>query len=272
MNLPISTLTSHFWQNLDGSIVKQIYEIEQDSWAREKWLGEYIICGDCGGVSSKEMIYKDLPRSITKLTVAKIEKLLELKRVKCSHCNSDNTSPIYWWEHFEKMMHKFWLPESFCTLMWNTSQKVSWFVFWYVKSLDYIYENELKVHFNKWVISYLQHEFEFGPDEKFITFSSLGTDEENMSMSKIYSMIKEFFRSLPNSSSNYYGIIEAIRWSHMEWIYKEMWAKESGIERRHPEFVLNTTGAKTDILLQPAVVSAYKKSFPWSIKELLRAK
>ncbi len=98
---------------LSNQELQQIYELEQDTWARENVLWEYIKCNECWIISSKENIFWHREEHLRRKTVAEIERVLEMKDIPCSFCFSLNTKHIYGEENYQVTLSSLRSPNAF---------------------------------------------------------------------------------------------------------------------------------------------------------------
>lgn len=254
--------------------LERIFEIEQDMWARGIW--EYLKCWDCSTIYSKKDLYGkwwtvDIDSKIRIKTIKEIEQHLWGIPHDCWDCGG-------------KLQHVYdrdlYLPEiearyttwnAFLTVSRDKEGKIVGFMDGYISSLDDIFTNELKYHFTPDVIDLICEKYKVYRDQKLLTVSSIGTDEENKSLFTTLALLKDFFSQFDNSYDNISGLVESIVWSSTYCIFSIMWAQRLQISKK-PNFIIPNSQKqwfKTDILFQRNVIGRYKNNFNVRVRDVV---
>ena len=250
-------IESLFSKDLDSHTIEEIYKVEQDMWARENGVGEYIVCYNCQKISSKEEVYQWLEKQIKRKVVSEIEVILSLETIVCPDCLSWNTRHVRWEECKNHIKCNLALPESFCTVMRGNQEKVVGFMYWYVADFQQIYESEFKEHFSRELESIIFSDWLLRRGDSLLSLPSVGTDEDHMSMFSMLKLMKHFFACIPSEYDSIVGITEVAIWGTMTGFYKSMWAYSLNVPLFFPH-ILNTKYNTIDILLQSDIVKTYK--------------
>lgn len=244
--------------NIRDEDIEDISSIEQDVWARDSMLWEYIKCWDCWEVSSKEAVFHWLPKEIRLMTVNKVEKLLWISRISCQCCGSKNTHHIYWDQNKQIIYQTLKSPSSFLVI-WKTGWELTGFVSWYVEKIETIFTRELSYHFSDKIIDILMKEVWFTRDEEIMTFSWMWADEINSNLFIIFELMKKLFTTLPLSMDDLLCVIEWIEGTFSHKLYKLMWASSIDKNLVTPYRVWSEK-VSSEVLHQKNIISTYRNN------------
>lgn len=250
-----------------------ITEIEQDMWAREDWLWEYVRCDECWEIFSKEDIFWHLRRDLRILTVAKIEEALWWKKPNCPICHW-KTLPIFDRnEYIEEIRDRYsWSVESFLTVYRDNNWAVRGFVDWYVDWFDKIYKREFNYYYwqiwEKWIAERISKNLWIDLPNFILLVSAMWMDEWSRSLNTLYQLMKNFFNYIHQTRWDMLWMIESTLWSNTHAIYHAMWARKVWI----PESETNNKARPSDIFVQENAVSAYVNWLSWNYKDFFRQK
>ncbi|MDD4152017.1 MAG: hypothetical protein PHR68_05360, partial [Candidatus Gracilibacteria bacterium] len=93
-------------KTLSKKDLEKIVEIEQDMWAREDGLGEYIKCECCNKIYSKEDVFGHLSKEIKIQTIKKIEEIIDFDIV-CPDCKGQVKSIYDREEYIESVLDRY---------------------------------------------------------------------------------------------------------------------------------------------------------------------
>jgi hypothetical protein len=264
-NIPTVDLTNDY--------LKQMFELEQDMWAR--WLWEYLICNDCKKVFSKSDIY-DWPLWSKQVENFRLETVSEIERniwtiPECPCCNGI-TKHICGEEHLNKIIGRHWLDESFLTLAFNTQGKIIWLMDWFSASFEEIYRREFYAHFHEELFDIIEDLFWISHDTKVLTVSSLWMDDKHKNLWTTRKIVEDVTWSFPSKYDDIPVIVEAIVGSVTYTLFKIMWAELWNISRDFPDVLCDDIkhgNFKLDILYQANWIGDYKKRPIVSLRELI---
>lgn len=274
-------MNAHLWfSNIEPINTKKIskidlhkiYEIEKDMWAREDWLGEYVICNTCEEVFSKEKIYKYIDKNIQNQTVTKIEKILWLKNIKCPIC-WNNTSFLFWEKYIKEIYKRYYDSESYLVIYRDNSWTIRWFMDGYIWNFSEIYKREFAQYYNLiWennIKKLIENTLEKQIPDRLLYFSSLWTEKNFINFKIITNLIYIFFKQIDTSYNNdILWITEVRKNSNLFYLHKMLWAKEVWINN----YCNNKRNSKfsSDIIINPDFLSKYKWSLSWNDKEIIK--
>ena len=214
-------------KELSSSEFDTICSLEQDMWARNEWLWEYVKCSDCSKIHSKQDIFWCISDKIYTKTVSTIEQILALDSIQCTDCWSD-TKHMYWdEEHKSKILDRYNNSESYMSLLRTDNWDIKWFMDWYIDSFNTIYERELKYHYElvwkDFLIKFIEEALWWKLPSKLLSYSALWTEEKYMNLYNIFKLLSTFFYSIPNFNNNVVWITELNAWKTLHALYSWLW-------------------------------------------------
>lgn len=253
------------WLNSSDALFDTIFDIEQDMWAR--WIGEYLTCKSCDTIYSKDDIYWEkwiatIPLIQRKNTVAEIEQVLGAIP-DCPCCEIPLDHIFHYDSYIWEIKNRHAWNNSFLSLSRDDTWKIVWFMDWYIATLEEIFMKEFSFHFSPNVLDYIWEKYKKHKSVDMLTVSSIWTDDKNKSLSRVFSLLEDFFSQFDNSYDSMNVIVESIIWSTTYCIFDLMWAEKMHLQSR-PELLLpgkiNDKFA-TDILLQTWAIKLYRDTF-----------
>lgn len=242
--------------------IKQIFNIEQDMWARKEGLWEYMECESCWALYSKQDIYWDLEKSIYNKTVSELENNEWRDIFCCSACWGKNTHCFSEKDYTKSMRERYSL-RSTLVLMYD-DKKLIWFMDGYVSWLEDIYSREFAEHYSDIGIDKIKEAIYttlwYLPDEYFSCASSW-TREGYMNFFHIYNLLQNFFLHFPSH-------MEEVTWLselHSGWPYSKifwkLWTRSIGLREKHKESIQSSNSYDSDIYVHPNFWKSCKKAF-----------
>lgn len=203
--------------------IEEITKIEQDMWAREEWLWEYVRCKCCQEIYSKENIFWHLERKIKIQTVAKIEELLWSKP-KCLKCWTETTHIFGISEYMESVRERYRNSvNSFLTVYRDEAWTIRWFFDWYVDNFSTIYYREFEYYYSnfwiEWIKKLVKNKFWFDLPDTMLMCSALWMEEWYKNFNILYEMMRNFFSQ-----------VREVIWDNITWIYESsIWTNTHSI-------------------------------------------
>jgi len=270
-NITYTSLDTH---NIPQEVLDRIFEIEQDMWAR--WIGEYVECSTCDIIYSKEQVYGQswihpLSQQCVRETVMEIERQLG-HSPKCLWCGWKMTHIYDYNSYIEQIQERYGREDAFLTVAYNSEDQIVWFMDWYIASLEEIFRNEFSFHFTEGLLEEIMCRYKLHRSQKLMTFSSLGTDDKNKSLFLIFSLIRQYFDSIPDDIDNISWLFESIIGSSTYGIFSIMWATKMELQTEKKfiiPWVMNEY-VETDILFQENIVWRYRTWFNIRVRDVLR--
>ena len=237
-------------------MMKKIFRIEQDMWAR--WIGEYVRCTCCGKIYSKSDVYgREEFWKISRETVSKIEEICG--GIPLSHCCHAPQEHIYGFDtYIESIRNRYKRASSLITMAQTEAWEVVWFLDGYVAPLEEVYIEEFSDHFKSEVIDEISKKSGISPKQKILTCASLGTDDKNKSIWVTLQLLDIFFQEVSNDMYSLDSVVESILHSTTYEIFSLMWAQRLNISNTNRKTSHNTCFS-TDVLFQKNVWDVYKK-------------
>ena len=196
-----------------------MYEIERDTWSHFMW--EYVKCTNnkCELILSKKDVYKSLDGEYNKKTVWELENVFWVTDIKCTCCWSE--TDFIRWEELKDIIKSriFWTKESFINFYKSSVDEILWFSYWFIDSVDNIYQNEFSLHFDKELLNIFSNKFW---NNDLITLSWVCLVEKEKNIKIIYELLKHFYCRLDTSYDDLIWIGESIRWTPSYKIYKKI--------------------------------------------------
>ncbi|MDD5213608.1 MAG: hypothetical protein PHG82_04250 [Candidatus Gracilibacteria bacterium] len=251
--------------------LEKIVEIEQDMWAREDSLGEYVKCKCCNKIHSKEDIFGHLEKDIKIQTVKKIENIIDFEIV-CPDCNGQIKTIYDRNEYIESIRSRYNNTiESFLTVYRDNTGEIRGFMDGYIDNFRKIFDKELFFHFEdigEFGLKKYINSKGYSLTENLFTISSLGIEEEYKNFFITFDLIKYFALSVDSKYDDLSGIFEAIVGSNTYKIFISMGANRVYINNILNNFGLNNN--ETDILIHYNLVKEYKTKFNIPVMQFLR--
>lgn len=257
-------------KNISEIDLIKITEIEQDMWARNDGIGEYVKCSSCNNIDSKEDIYWKLSNDIKILTVWKIENILEKNRIECSECGSDS-KPIYQRdEYMEEIRNRYNNSDSYISIFRDSWWEIRWFADWYIDSFDTIYTREFEHYYKEiwidWIKKSIESIINTNTPKELLVWTAVWIEEKYKNFNILYLLIKNFFDGIGAYREGIMWIAESRIWTNTHWIYHSMWAKRLNLSN----YTNNNSNFNSDIFIHPWAVIDYKKEFWVTLKQFLR--
>lgn len=211
-------------RNISEIDLQKIVEIEQDMWAREEWLWEYVKCKSCNTVHSKEDIFGHLAKEIRIQTVKKIEEIIDFEIV-CPNCESEVKSIYDRNEYIESIRSRYNNTiESFLTVYRDENLEIRGFFDWYIDNFENIYEREFSLYYSNFWVSRIKkitkENIWVDLPEKILMCSALWMEEKYKNFFNLYDMMKFFFNKIYKLFwNNIVGIYESSIWTNTHSIY-----------------------------------------------------
>lgn len=260
------------WDTLDALTINELFDIEQDMWARREGLGEYVYCDSCNTTFSKQDIYWDIEKDIYKRTVSEVERILDFShRCSCGwrlkHC--------YDREEYIPQMRERYSQDAVITIMFFRN-RIVWFMDGYTWDFSKIYNLEFQSHYGTIWEKKLKEAIELSLWYKLpwylFSCSSMGTREDFMNFQYIYLLLQHFFRGLPWRYDDITAITELNVWWSLHKIYASLWAQQVGL-LNSPEVYENVSTSDvytSDIFIQNDLWKIYRCWFENDLRTFLR--
>lgn len=256
--------------------LKTISQVEQDMWAREDWLWEYVQCKCCQKIHSKTDIFWHLSTEIRTENVNRILEILSWDSITCNDCWWD-TEFLYWPEYIGKIRERYLQSDSYLTVNRDEDWKIIWFMDWYIDNFDIIYEREFSSYYsNIWKImlkQLIENKIQMDLPDNLLTWTSIGMEEKHKSFFVLFELIRNFFNSIDDSKNNTLWIAESVIWTNANQIYKSMWAIQVWLLNNDWITIKSNnknSSFKSDIFVQPDATLQYKRDFNLPVKQFLR--
>ena len=257
--------------DLRDNEIEHIFRIEQDMWARNEWLWEYVKCNDCERVYSKQDIYGNIEKALYQLTVSEIEQRWASSLLKCHDCRGDVKHMFSVEEYIGEIRDRY-SGDALLVLM-KDHDKVVGFMDGYFGDYDMIYEREFATHYG-WVwkeqIAHLvRAQLDGIIPERMFSCSSTWTTESYMSLPNIYLILQHFFKCFPVSEENVVGISELDAWWSLDKVYSRLGSQSIGVSR-HKDLISTTDWYNGEIFVQRKIWKKYKEAFRPSFRNFLK--
>lgn len=220
-------------QHLSDWEIDNLYEIEQDMWAR--WFWEFVQCKNCNSVYSKKEIFWNYPKDLQHQTVMKIMNILNISSISCKICHHE-TQLMYDLDYKKEMKQRYQNPLSFLKLFKDKQNQILGFADWYFSDLKTIYQQELQCNFGKiWYETIKQSitSQTWNQHNIFLDVSSVGFVEKYSNLTNFFVLLWSFLADIPNEYKNIPVLIEVNEHSHICLIYKKLWAKKIFIDQNN---------------------------------------
>lgn len=259
--------------------LEKIAEIEQDMWAREDWIGEYIKCTCCNKIHSKEDVYLHITNDLKIQTVAKIEEALQIIKIPCISCHS-KTEYIYDRnEYIEEIRDRYSNSvESFLTVLRDKNWEIRGFEDWYIDRFDRIYKNEFSLYYNNIWTTLIKKKVEeiikMDLPNDILMCSSVWMEQKYANFYNLYNIMKHFFWNIYNKKwKDLLWLYEAVVWwvpysiYHIAWV-ERLWIPESDLYSKVENISSNY---KSDIFVHSNVAWSFSNALKPEVKEFIRS-
>ncbi len=264
-------------RNISETDLEKIVEIEQDMWARESIIWEYVKCECCNKIYSKDDIFWHLSKDIKIQTVKKIEKIYWEKHIKCNNCWNPAESLFDRDKYITNIKDRYNNSESFLTLLRDEYWDIVWFEDWYLDSFETIYEREFSYYYDKiWINTIknlIEESLQYKLPDKLFMCSSVWSEEKYANFFNIYKIMQNFFNNLNTQiEPDTLWIYEAVLGSLPHSIYSIAWAKNLWIPNNPIYSMLENISNKSssDIFIHKNVAFSFDKSLNISAKEFIK--
>lgn len=252
--------------------LEKIVEIEQDMWAREDWLWEYMKCESCLKIHSKEDIFGHLSNDIKMQTVKKIEEIIDFDKV-CSDCNWKIKSIYDRNEYIESIRDRYFNSiESFLTVYRDDNWEIRWFFDWYIDSFEKIYEREFSYYYWDLGVNIIKNIIEEKIWNKIsnniFVFSSVWIEKNYINFMIYINLLKLLFSSIPDDKNNYLWITDVKDSTNISKLYKSLGSIELNLNNKIKFFNKNNKFS-SDLYIHENVVLDYKKELSLPIRKFL---
>lgn len=259
-------------RSLSKNDLEKIVEIEQDMWAREDWLWEYMKCESCLKIHSKEDIFWHLSNDIKMQTVKKIEEIIDFDKV-CSDCNWKIKSIYDRNEYIESIRDRYFNSvESFLTVYRDDHWEIRWFFDWYIDSFEKIYEREFSYYYWDLGINIIKNIIEEKIWNKIsnniFVFSSVWIEKNYINFMIYINLLKLLFSSIPDDKNSYLWITDVKDSTNISKLYKSLGSIELNLNNKIKFFNKNNKFS-SDLYIHENVVLDYKKELSLPIREFL---
>lgn len=259
-------------RSLSKNDLEKIVEIEQDMWAREDWLWEYMKCESCLKIHSKEDIFWHLSNDIKMQTVKKIEEIIDFDKV-CSDCNWKIKSIYDRNEYIESIRDRYFNSvESFLTVYRDDHWEIRWFFDWYIDSFEKIYEREFSYYYWDLGINIIKNIIEEKIWNKIsnniFVFSSVWIEKNYINFMIYINLLKLLFSSIPDDKNSYLWITDVKDSTNISKLYKSLGSIELNLNNKIKFFNKNNKFS-SDLYIHENVVLDYKKELSLPIRKFL---
>jgi len=254
--------------------LRKIHEIEQDMWA--EWIGEYVKCNSCQKILSKKNIFWHLSKDIYMETVWQIEQILAIDSIKCSECNSLDTSHIWWEKYISEIEQRYNDTESFITSLRDSNGEIRWFIDWYINDINTIYKREFEYYYSDIWINKIKEKIEFiiwnEIPNKLLMNSTIWLEVKYSNLNNFLIMLNIFYISLLwKWYWNILWIYESRIWSMAHAVFYTCWWKSIWLNDFSEININNLSdNSISDVFVHPNIVSIWSKELSISLKDFLK--
>jgi len=242
--------------NISGSDLQKIAEIEKDMWSH--WLWEYVECQNCWMISSKKDIFWNLSKDIYLKTVSEIESILLLDSIRCTNC-WEYTEYIYDEnKYIEKIRDRYKNSiKAFLVVFRDEYWEIKWFTDWYIDGFDNIYKREFEKYYSLvWkdkILDKINENIWFIPDN-FLLCSAIWLHWKNTGDFVLNYLMHMFYLEVSKYNIWVIWLFEASLWSKMQKYYSNLWCRELWFS----DYVGNIhEGNRSDIFVHSNIVEAF---------------
>lgn len=257
--------------NLSQKDLVEIYELEQDMWARDEGLGEYLSCDSCNRTYSKQDIYDKKDKEIYNLTVSEIERIF-CNTPKCDICDVELIH-IFSQEKYIKEIQQRYSFKAHLVLMKDENSSIVWFMDGYSSDFDTIYNIEFSDHYNRIgkekIVQHIETIlWEEIPGEVF-NCCSMWTRENLMNLHNIYMLLQTFFMNFPNSFDHILWISELNSGGTLDKMYKGLWSQDIWMQQ-YQNNISCSNKYRSGIFIQKEIWKIYKQGFSKDLRTFLK--
>jgi len=250
--------------------LENIYEIEQDMWAR--WIWEFLICNDCNHIHSKDDIVSNLCDQTQKLTVKKILNILNIKTIDCKECGWE-MSEIYNQEYIQSIKKRYADFKSYLStyVVW---EQIHGFADSYIANFDEIYSEEFEYYYENIGRKKTQLEVEkllwiSNYSWPYITISSVWLTQEYSNLTVFFKLLSHLFQSIPDKLNNIPWMIEVDNSNCLSSIYMKLWAKKLDLSTLG-EVKNKNANHSSSLYILDNPIKTFKQANTQSIKKILK--
>jgi len=250
-------------KNLLSSDFSEIAEIEQDMWAREEGLWEYLFCNACDSVYSKQDIFWWLDKELYKNTVLQLELREDRDIFECKCCSGKLKHSFLIEDCITEMKERY--KNKTLLVLMEKNNELIWFMDGYVSDLETIYEREFEYHYDKIWISAIKDmitkTLERPLPQEFFACPWSGTKEKYMNFFHIYNLLQNFFQSFPDDMLEVTGISELHSWWPYTRIFWNLWAESIWARDAFSELIFDTKTYDSDLYVHTNFWKSCKTEF-----------
>lgn len=248
-------------RNISKKDLEKIVEVEQDMWAREEWLWEYVRCECCATIFSKEDIFWHLERKLKIKTVWEIERVLWVLRPICLNCWEETTPIFDRNKYIEQVRERYSNTiQSFLSVYRDETWEIRWFFDWYVDNFDSIYWKEFEHYYAnfwiEWIKRLIKERFWVDTNWDILVSSALWFEESYWTFFNLYNLMRFFYSGVYERCWNINWVYESKIWTNTHAIYEITWARRLWItqdERLIPLLKNNNPKFISDIFVHQEV-------------------
>lgn len=266
---PIITFDTITPSNLSEKDLGKIFELEQDMWARNEGLWEYVTCLHCDATMSKQDMYDKRNKAIYSMTVAEIEMNELWGSLSCPHCSWDVEHVFPREAYIEEMKIRY--SQRAHMVIMKDSEEIVWFMDGHISDFDTIFERDFSYRYskqNKIEISDAVTQIIWCIPELMFSCSSMWTKENYMFFHNVYRLLQSFFMSFPDSYEWNTWISELNVGGSLESIYKALWARS--IDMTKISNIEKNDSYESWIFIQKQLGATYKQGFSKDLRTFLR--
>lgn len=258
-------------KNLGKKEFERLNEVTQDLWWESFW--EFAQCNCCNHMISKSEYFKNKTWNIRETTIKKLMHTLSLteKDIRCTKCNW-STTIIFWEEYSHHQFEKYMKKKCALVIANNENWEIVWFSEWYLWTLKYIYEEELKVRYQNFWMKWLEREIEskigFVPND-FLIISWVWILPEYKSWYNLFNLMKSLNSQLKNILDWNFWLAENDCKHIMEKITRLYWIK---LEFDRSKITNINESYNSQLYVIPDIWNAFSQLFSWSIKDFIKIK
>lgn len=241
--------------------INRMQQISQKVWWESCW--DYIYCPNCWKIHS----ISDYINENRDLFSSKINDII---KIKCLNCNSFGEE-IYWKKYKETLKYKYSLDWNiYISCAYDDKWEIIWYNEWYYDTIENIYNNEFKLHYDKVWINWFKKEIIntiwFLPEKIFI-ISWVCLIEEHRNMYNIFKLMKNFANQIKTKLWNVYWIAELDYWHPIYKVTKKAWWITLNFNKswlnQHQKY-------NSRVMIIPNIWKSYWKLFGWTLKDLIK--
>lgn len=223
------TVQSEDPQWLSHTDLRSIAAIEQNIWADDKGIWEFVHCPNCGSVHSRQDIFTHLSAELEWEVVHRVIELLSIDTISCPRCHAD-TNLLYDVDYcLQYIRQRYSESDSYLTTLRNEQGIIVGFMDAYVDSFKVIYHRELERYYNSiWeekLQTLLEWIFNWALPRQILELPSMWTDPRHSDLRYLYEMVRNFVHSLPEHVASLFSITELDRGSSIHAFHHCMWVQ-----------------------------------------------